>query len=283
MKNKKNTPHSLDFGGSKIKVYQAGNTPIIRPAEISTAPRRIHTHFTYEIFFVTAGTLDVSIGEDSFTFENSVLILPPHLKHCSSPAADGCFCLLFSFEASNTDDPIQPLMENGFLHFPITEELCFYIRTLAAKSQLDTKAARRDSEHLTALIFNAVFSALFPENKASSSLSAPRAHISAIEDFINLNYCKKITLSHVARHVYLSTKQVSRIIEREYGMGFSDLITTKRLDSAQALLANTNLSITQIAAEVFPDSPTYFYSLFKRKYGMSPLNYRKSILLRKKN
>ena len=283
MMNKKNTPHFLDFGGSKIKVYQTGNTPIIQPAEISTVPRRIHTHFTYEIFFITAGKLDVAIGEDSFIFENCVLILPPHLKHCSSPAADGSFCLLFSFEASHADDPILPLMGNGFLHFPITQELCFYIRTLAAKSRLDTKAARRDSEYLTALIFNAVFSALFPENKAASSLSAPRDHIGIIEEFINANYRKKITLSDVARYVYLSTKQVSRIIEREYGMGFSDLITTKRLDSAQALLINTDLSITQIAAEVFPDSPTYFYSLFKRKYGMSPLNYRKSFLTRKKN
>lgn len=282
MKNHRNAPYFLDFGGIKIKVYQAGSSPAIQKADTATVPRRIHTHFTYEIFFVTAGQLDVSIGEDSFIFENCVLIVPPHLKHCASPASDGNYCLLFSFEDTATD-PIRPLPEEGFLHFPITEELSFYIRTLNSKVHLDTKTAKQDREHLTALIFSAVLTELLPENKTAPSLGAPKAHISAIEDFINIHYHKKITLSDVAQHVYLSTKQVSRIIEREYGMGFSELIAVKRLDSAAVLLVSTDQSISQIAAEVFPDSPTYFYTLFKRKYGMSPLNYRKSSHLRQKS
>lgn len=280
MKNKKNTPHFLDFGGIKIKVYLASNTPIIQPSDISTVPRRIHTHFTYEIFFITEGKLDVSIGEDAFVFENCVLILPPHVKHCSSPASDGCFCLLFSFdEASAATDPIRALPENGFLQFPITEEISFYIRTLAAKSRLDTKAAQRDTEHLTALVFNAVFSALLPENKAVSPSARSQAHISAIEDYINANYRRKLTLSDVAGHVHLSTKQVCRIIEKEYGIGFSDLVAKKRMASAEAMLVSTDLKISQIAAEFFPDTPTYFYTLFKKKHGTSPLNYRRAHVL----
>lgn len=276
MDKQRKTPHFLDFGGTKIKVYLASNTPVIQPSDISTAPRRIHTHFTYEIFFITEGKLDIVIDEDSFTFENCVLILPPHVKHCSSPAAGGCFCLLFSLEGDTTAEPIRALPENGFLHFPITEEISFYIRTLAAKSLLDTKAAQRDTEHLTALIFNAIFSSLLPENKTVSSPAGPRDHISTIEDYINTNYRRKITLSDVASHVHLSAKQVGRIIEKEYGIGFSDLVAKKRMASAEAMLIGTDLKISQIAAEFFPDTPTYFYTLFKRKHGTSPLNYRKA-------
>lgn len=268
MKQKKNTPHILDIGGIKIKVYQIGGTPVIKNAEPESAPMRIHTHFTYEIFFITEGTLMMTVGEDSYKLGKGICIIPPYLKHCSSHKNDNSFCLLFSLEASH--DGIRKQLDRGMTLLPISEEICFYIRTLASK------ATQRDTELLTELIFNGVFSLLAPEHNRPA-LPAPREHISAIESFINTNYKRKLTLQDVADHVYLSTKQVSRILEKEYGMGFSELVTNKRMASAEAMLINTDLKISQIAAELFCDTPTYFYTLFRKKHGTSPLNYRKSM------
>mgnify|MGYP003319274626 CR=1 FL=1 len=48
-----------------------------------------------------------------------------------------------------------------------------------------------------------------------------------------------------------------------------------RLDNAKFLLLNTNKSIENIAESCGFSSANYFSLMFKRKIGISPLNYRK--------
>jgi len=42
------------------------------------------------------------------------------------------------------------------------------------------------------------------------------------------------------------------------------------------------MKIAEIANQIFCGSETYFYSLFKAKYGISPLKYRKEIRILEK-
>jgi len=78
----------------------------------------------------------------------------------------------------------------------------------------------------------------------------------------------------VANNIFLSEKQISRIIEKEYKCTFSELLTEKRLAIAEVLLKTTDMKISDIAAQAFYGTETYFYTIFKNKYGMSPLKYR---------
>ena len=99
--------------------------------------------------------------------------------------------------------------------------------------------------------------------------------IGAIESYINTHIKEKITLSDVANHVYMSNKQVSRIIMREYKMPLSELITQKKLQIAQALLKKTDKKVKEIATTVNMGMENYFYTIFKKHYGVSPMEYRK--------
>jgi AraC-like DNA-binding protein len=84
-----------------------------------------------------------------------------------------------------------------------------------------------------------------------------------------------VTLSEIADEVYLSKRQVSRIISKEYGCSLPELINNKRLKAAEILLRTKNLSVARVADEVGISSSGYFYTLFKAKYGVTPLQYRK--------
>ncbi len=79
-----------------------------------------------------------------------------------------------------------------------------------------------------------------------------------------------------AEQVALSTKQITRIIRKSYGTSFSALVADKRLAAAKMLLKNTTLSVGEIAERTFPGSESYFYTLFKKKIGCSPVAYRKT-------
>jgi len=281
MKQMKQNTHELSFGEIGIKVFHIGNTPKIKKGDLSAqnpnALKSIHSHFTYEILFVTNGSLRLVTEDTVKTYEHAVIVVPPYRKHCSYPNAEGSFCLLFSIETPHTAAALIQKLEQGINAFPITEEISFYIRTLSQKCELHTDAALRDLPHLTALLFSAVLQAVSPKQREETEKTGSnRAHIEAIETFIHGNLYRKFTLSDVSAHIFLSTRQISRIIEREYGVSFSALVADKRLASAEMLLKNTDFTIAKIASETFPGTESYFYTCFKKKFGMSPLQYRKA-------
>jgi len=270
--------YQVEVGGIKLKVFVVGNGPRIKKhAKTERDPSYVkgtHTHFTYEAFFVTEGSLQIVTRDFTKTYEREIVIVPPRFQHHSLPDSDGSFCLLFAAEeGTKAETVLKNCIGEEICRVPLEEDVAFYIDRLARRRAENTLAAERDAELLAALIFNRVLAHLMP-NDAQKGHKAAAEHINEIEYYINHNLSQKITLSDLAGRVYLSTKQVARIIERAYGCTFSELVTDKRLAAAEMMLKNTDLKISEIAA-TFCTSEAYFFVLFKKKYGISPLKYRK--------
>ena len=99
--------------------------------------------------------------------------------------------------------------------------------------------------------------------------------ISQIETYIFNNYSQNITLQTLADIMYLSTKQVTRIIKKNYNKPLSKILNERRLLVASSLLIETDMPITKIMEYVGYNTENYFFSLFKQTYKISPLQYRK--------
>lgn len=69
---------------------------------------------------------------------------------------------------------------------------------------------------------------------------------------------------------------ISRIIKRRTGRTYTDLLQEKRLNYAAYLLANTELPVTDICIDVGYNNFSYFYKIFKKKYNLTPKEYRKN-------
>ena len=121
----------------------------------------------------------------------------------------------------------------------------------------------------------------FDERRVSdvSASDCPSAEYAfEIEKAISGCVNERITLSDVAAALYLSEKQTSRIIIKNYGKPLSAVISDRRLTAAALLLKNTDKSVSQIAFETGFNTECRFFDLFKRKYGLTPLSYRKQFL-----
>ncbi len=125
------------------------------------------------------------------------------------------------------------------------------------------------------LLFCQVIQQLLPEDSQSQPAKSKDTHINAIESYINANRYRQITPTDIAENVFLSVRQVSRIIQKEYHCTPRQLILEKKLSAAEILLKNTDIKVSQIAAMVNLGADNYFYTLFKKRYGKSPLQYRK--------
>ena len=79
----------------------------------------------------------------------------------------------------------------------------------------------------------------------------------------------------MARASNVSGTYLSKLFKEEMGTGFTEYVTKVRLEEAEKLLADTVLSIMEIAAAVgYPDEK-YFSRLFKKSTGIKPSEYRK--------
>ena len=282
MKISKNKPAiTVEAQKMRLNVVRVGKSMRLKNAvqASSQSVRYLHSHFTYEVFFITEGSLTLVTDGASATYEGKVVIIPPRTGHYTLPQGDGCFCLLFSFEKSKDSAQktsyLKALLEQGICTLPMTEDVSYYIRAIARKSEGGlSENSERDVFLLTSLLFEELMRALQPEDAGAEPIKASSKHIAAIEAFVNSNYRCRITLSDVASHVYLSPRQVSRILQREYGSTLSALVTEKRLAQAKMLLKNTDQSVGKIALDVGIGSENYFFALFKKRYGITPLKYR---------
>ncbi|MCR4695438.1 MAG: response regulator [Pseudobutyrivibrio sp.] len=86
-----------------------------------------------------------------------------------------------------------------------------------------------------------------------------------------------LSLQELAEKVGLSVPYLSRIFRKEAGCTFVDYLTNLRIRKAIALLHEEDLKIYEIAESVGYTSQQYFSLVFKKKIGISPIDYRMSL------
>ena len=92
--------------------------------------------------------------------------------------------------------------------------------------------------------------------------------------FINKCYMYPLTPKLLAEQLYISERQISRIVQSKYGMSFHRVLLAKRIMVAEQMLKNSEIQIQEIALAVGFHSPDIFFREFKKKYGMTPREYR---------
>lgn len=98
-------------------------------------------------------------------------------------------------------------------------------------------------------------------------------------NYINDNYSNEISLSTVAQHLFLSESYLSHIFKREMGSSFVEYLTHVRIEHAKDLLINNpHDKIYLIARSVGFSNERYFTTLFKKIVGITPADYRNSML-----
>lgn len=96
----------------------------------------------------------------------------------------------------------------------------------------------------------------------------------AITDYIQRNICTA-TIDELAVQMGYSSRHLARRISEETGGNFSDMLMHMRVQRAAELLAETNLTMEEIAGQAGYNSTSGLYKRFHAVYGMSPGEYRK--------
>lgn len=95
-----------------------------------------------------------------------------------------------------------------------------------------------------------------------------------IMNYLQANY-QAIALSDVAEHFHLSEPYLSKYIHEKSGKTFGDIVISIRLKKAKTLLRNGNMTVENVAMAVGYPNVEHFNRIFKKKMGMTPVQYRK--------
>ena len=113
------------------------------------------------------------------------------------------------------------------------------------------------------------------ENTAEMPIFAQKSDVQryALLQYIQENF-STVRLEDVANRFHYTSEYTSKLIKETTGMTFTEITQKVRIEKAQDMLLNTNLSVTQISADVGYEAPEHFIRLFKKHTKMTPSNFR---------
>jgi AraC family L-rhamnose operon transcriptional activator RhaR len=94
--------------------------------------------------------------------------------------------------------------------------------------------------------------------------------------YIRYHLASRLEIADIAAQVNLSERHLTRLFRQQMGKSVLEFITAERLALACQLLVERKLSVKQVARAVgYPDAH-YFTTLFGRKFGKTPTEFREA-------
>lgn len=248
---------------------------------------RQYSHPFFVIIMSVSGTVFVSVGNDReiVLSPREFTVIPfdiDHMVRLENEDTIG-YCIALDFRKNELTEATD-----------LYSELFHSLNILAYKNNSDTTTVeilqkcisdmREEKTHKIGVTLHSLIATIIDnftakpcttDTKAlSPDTAASRIH--RINTVANVFYDNDVSIEDLASMLHLSVRQTGRIIENYYGMTWTALINEKRMMVAIDLIKNSEMSIECIAEYVGYNSVRGFYSAFKRRYGSSPGELRKS-------
>jgi AraC-like DNA-binding protein len=110
---------------------------------------------------------------------------------------------------------------------------------------------------------------------ANRSIHANHPKILKIRNYIENNIQSRFTLNELAEMVDLSPNFLCYIFKKISGTTIFEYINNYKMICAKNLLIDTDKCVKDISYSLGFENDTYLYTLFKKRTGLSPLEYRK--------
>ncbi|MDU2489533.1 MAG: AraC family transcriptional regulator [Clostridium celatum] len=253
-----------------------------------------HWHEEIEVIIVLDGSCDYRINLNSFIVnKGDILIIDSQSLHsltCISNKNMTWASFVFNMnmlKSSNTDGTllkyIAPLLNHEHQLpiilkdnincypkiFDVIENIiyCYYEKDIAYELELKS---------LLFKFFSLLYkNDLIERNQSKNNLTINTTDkIKLVLNYINDHYSEDISINTLAELCEYSEYHFMRFFKKHIGLTCVQYINNLRLEKSSILLTSTNNAIMDISLEVGFDNLSYFNKLFKRKYNLTPKEFR---------
>ena len=255
----------------------------------SMTPNR-HDH--YEMVYVKKGNATFEIdGVEVNMMPNYVVIIKPQKSHKFVVKTENCELIVLYFKLkAKKDVPGSHASLNDFVEYIEDEASGAYTYLKLGKKNdiiyVMNRILRERMKYqvwgdfLSCLLIMELFVLLSRTLKQEWEQSAKNRNLKLHEllniakEYIDNNFAKDLTLSQVAKYIYLSDSYFAHSFKDKFGISPKSYILKVRIEEAKELLENTDLKIADVALSVGFSSQQRFNDIFRKYTEVTPLRYR---------
>lgn len=281
-----------DFTVDSAKMLEEGKLIAVR-----THTRFVHfpshRHNFIEVLYVCEGSLTNIIGGKEVVIEaGELLFLNQFTRHEILPAGKNdiainfmilpeFFDVAYTMAGSNNilaDFLVHVLRQNEekgeYLHFRVAEVL--QIQNLLENMIYSLVTGKGNQNRINQTTMGLIFLYLL-DSVQYAEMRVPNQYENMIAmttlDYIEQNY-KTATLTELCVKLHLPMHVLSKMIKKNTGFNFKELLQRKRMNKAIELMCETELPISDIIAAVGYENGSYFHRVFREKYHVTPRAFR---------
>ena len=238
-----------------------------------------HTHNHLELFYIVGGKGQFLIQDQLYPVNvNNLVIINPNVIHTevslnaqpleyivlgiegvelkTSGDANGQFSILDQFESVEISGCLRNILRETELKSTGYEDVC--------------------QAYMEILIIRLMRNITLAIPAEPQAVSANR-QCAAVRRYIDLHFKEPLTLELLAEEGHMNKYYLSHAFKREYGVSPINYMISRRIEESKYLLAETDLSLSQIAQLLGFSSLSYFSQVFRKTQNLSPMEYRQSV------
>ncbi len=106
--------------------------------------------------------------------------------------------------------------------------------------------------------------------------------IAKVISYLHQNYDQDISLETTAKHFFVDKSYLCKLFKKHIARNFNDYLMQIRINKAKELLNNPEYTVNAVSNKVGYSDYSYFGKIFKKMIGITPSEYKKSLLSTKK-
>ena len=235
-----------------------------------------HTHNHAELFYIVGGKGQFLIEDQLYPVNtNHLVIINPNVTHTEvslnaqpleyivlgiegvelsiTENSNGQFCILDHFESMDITSCLRNILREMELKQPGYEDICQAFMEILIIRLMRSTGLSVPAE---------------PQNNVGNH------HCAAVRRYIDHHFKESLTLDQLAEEAHMNKFYLSHSFKQEYGISPINYMISRRLEESKYLLAETDLSMSQIAQLLGFSSLSYFSQVFHRTQEITPMEYR---------
>ena len=252
-----------------------------------------HRHNFVEVLYVCEGSLtNIIDGKKVIVNKGELLFLNQFTKHEILKAGQNDIAINFmvlpeffdvAYTMAGNNNVLADFLVNvlrqdeergEYLHFKVAEVL--QIQNLLENMIYSLVTGKGDQNRINQTTMGLIFLYLL-ESVQYAEMRLPNQYENMIAmttlDYIEQQY-RTATLTELCEKLHLPMHMLSKMIKKNTGFNFKELLQRKRLNKAVELMCETDLPISDIIAAVGYENGSYFHRVFKERYHTTPRAFR---------
>ncbi|MBE6696301.1 MAG: helix-turn-helix domain-containing protein [Ruminococcaceae bacterium] len=261
-----------------------------------------HTHNYIEVVYIISGSAFHEIDGNRYKVKRGDLFIinmnTPHVffRDENAKEAFSCYDLMFTpefFDKSLEGYNSLESLNNAYVFYSLFSEhreaVPFYnvsdndfplFGDLFDKIYLEHKIQKNGyTDMIRAYLLQLIITIFRMDSKGKDGAKSKNINaVNYVVDYIKANYANQISVSKLAKEVFLHPDYLGRIFRDTTGLSVGEMIQKVRIENACCFLSDSNLTVADVACKCGFFDLRFFYTVFKKRIGISPGEYRKRVI-----